>query len=109
MVTDRIEVDPGLLRDAGNRLLQVYQQVSQVNATLPNVLSVAGTPWGDDSYGSTFYTGDGKNPGYQSGSAGLLQGLNTLTAAVQDYADGMVAAAAALQGQDTISAAGLSA
>jgi hypothetical protein len=108
-VTDHVEVDPGLLRQAGDRLMRVYNQVSQVNVSLPTVLSAAGTPWSDDSYGTTFYTGDGKNPGYQTGSAGLLQGLSALTKTLGDYAAGMVEAADELQGQDAWSAIGLSA
>jgi hypothetical protein len=107
-VADSVEVDPDLLRHAGCRLMDVYDQVSKVSLSLPGLVNAPGTPWGDDSYGSSF-AGSDQNPGYVSNRKTLLDGLSTLTQTVQDYANGMQNAADELQGQDAWSAIKLSA
>ncbi|MFI5775523.1 hypothetical protein [Nocardia sp. NPDC051570] len=106
-MVQRVEVRSDELRRAAELMAQIGAALDSAHTGLGRILTAAGTPWSDDGYGSTFYGGDGKNPGYGAGRDSVLKGLGDLVTTVSGYSTNMRTAADDLDGADDYSAATL--
>ncbi|WP_147265866.1 WXG100 family type VII secretion target [Nocardia puris] len=83
-MTDRVEVDPDLLRRAARTTEGVHDRIKALRVRLASSTAALGEPWGDDKIGTTFEQGP---PGYaesRDSALGALDGVATTLAQIRD-------------------------
>jgi uncharacterized protein YukE len=80
-MTDKVGVDPELLRDAAEKTQHVSDRISDALCTLQSSADALGCPWGNDSYGNQFANGTGNN-----GYLAAVATLHSLTKGLSDHA-----------------------
>ncbi|GAB3207313.1 hypothetical protein [Nocardia tengchongensis] len=102
-MTDKVEVDPELMRQAATKTDHVNTRLRSVVDTLMATLGGKGEPWGNDSYGEQF-AGAEDGSGYKAARKTLKSLSDTLAKNAGDNSDGQAKSGKQLDGTDQNSA-----
>ncbi|MEU1429307.1 hypothetical protein ABZ412_19720 [Nocardia sp. NPDC005746] len=102
-MTDKVEVDPELLRQAAVKTDHVNARLRTVVDSLMATLGGKGEPWGNDTYGEQF-AGAEDGSGYKAARKTLKNLSETLAKNAGDNSDGQAKSGKQLDGTDQNSA-----
>ncbi|MBU3065215.1 hypothetical protein KO481_27270 [Nocardia sp. NEAU-G5] len=93
-MADQIIVVPADVESAGRLLLDAQQRFdATVGRLFSDLASFGQETWGRDSYGTQFEQTSGTTPGYGSSKENLRDGSTQMSAALDGYSSGLIAAA----------------